>query len=156
MKLATEYCDLFGKIEATDSTTLVNILPSISAYNKYIKDTINFLPTILPQPVIMERGGLENISDSSGLCLQDLVGGNGSNNNDHMHNHNHHSMHDGVSAAVSVSSAITGLMSGQGGSGGLGHLHHSAHDISNHHHHHHSVVPHTPTLHEPLEKLKCK
>lgn len=117
----------------------------------------NQFSTIFPSS-IMERGGLENMSDSAGLCLQDLVGGSnngsgsGSNNNpDHLHNH--HSLHDSVAAAVSVSSAITGLMS-SGGSG-LSHLHHNSHDVSNHHHHH-SVVPHTPALHEPLEKLKCK
>lgn len=121
--------------------------------------------TIFP-PSIMERGGgLDNISDT-GLCLQDLVGGGGgtSNNggggggggsgNDHLHNH--HSLHDSVAAAVSVSSAITGLMPGGGGGGsGLSHLHHSTHDVGAHHHH--GVVPHSPTvLHEPLEKLKSK
>lgn len=117
----------------------------------------------------MERGGgLENMSDSAGLCLQDLVGGGGgggggnnnnnnnnnngnNNNNASDHLHNHHSLHDSVAAAVSVSSAITGLMTG---GSGLSHLHHNSHDVSNHHHH--SVVPHTPTLHEPLEKLKRK
>lgn len=108
----------------------------------------------------MERGGLDNMSDSAGLCLQDLVGV-GTGNSDHLHNH--HTLHDSVAAAVSVSSAITGLMSGGGGGGdnggnnsGLSHLHHGSHDVSGHHHHH-SVVPHTPTvLHEPLQKLKCK
>lgn len=131
----------------------------------------NQFSTIFP-PTIMERGGLENMSDSAGLCLQDLVGGGGggggsgsgggggggggggNNNSTSDHIHNHHSLHDSVAAAVSVSSAITGLMSGTGASG-LSHLHHNSHDVSNHHHHH-SVVPHTPTLHEPLEKLKCK
>ncbi|XP_059610440.1 pituitary homeobox homolog Ptx1 isoform X1 [Phlebotomus argentipes] len=100
----------------------------------------------------MERGGLDSMTDSAGLCLQDLVGSGGSggaNQSDHLHNH--HPLHDSVAAAVSVSSAITGLMTGSGGAG-LGHLHHSSHDISGHHHH--SVVPHTPSLHEPLEKLK--
>lgn len=113
-------------------------------------------------------GGMSDMSDN--ICLQDLVGGNGGGvnhngvNNSHLtdHLHNHHSLHDSVAAAVSVSSAITGLMSGggAGGSSGLGHHlhsshHNSHHDLSNHHHHHHhSVVPHTPTLHEPLEKLK--
>lgn len=162
------------------------------------------------------NNGLNEMSDS--ICLQDLVGGGGGgggnnngnnvggnnnatvssgssvlNNNhltDHLHNH-HASLHDSVAAAVSVSSAITGLMSvgqvghnGGVGVGGLGgnnngggnlgqhlggghhsaHLHHNAstHDMSaslghhHHHHHHHSVVPHTPALHEPLEKLKCE
>lgn len=102
----------------------------------------------------MERGGLESMTDSAGLCLQDLVGGGGGGSgsqSDHLHNH--HPLHDSVAAAVSVSSAITGLMTGTGGAG-LGHLHHSSHDISGHHHH--SVVPHTPSLHEPLEKLKSK
>lgn len=114
----------------------------------------------------MERGGgLDNLSDT-GLSLQDLVGGGGNGNgsgssgngslgNEHLHNHQ--SLHDSMAAAVSVSTAITGLMPGGGGSGGLGqHLHHGSHDL-NSHHHHHSVVPHTPTvLHEPLEKLKRK
>ena len=124
----------------------------------------NQFSTIFP-PTIMERGGLENMSDSAGLCLQDLVGGGGGggggggsggsgNNNSGDHLHNHHALHDSVAAAVSVSSAITGLMSVGTGGTGLSHLHHNSHDVSNHHHH--SVVPHTPTLHEPLEKLKRK
>lgn len=113
----------------------------------------------------MERGGgLDSISDT-GLCLQDLVGGHGgggggvsssggNNGNQNDHIHNHHSLHDSVTASVSVSSAITGLMpSGTGGGSSLSHLHHGSHDVSSHHHH--SVLPHTPTvLHEPLEKLK--
>lgn len=110
----------------------------------------------------------------TGLCLQDLVGGggqgqagsagatnannsgSGANHNDHLHNHS--SIHDSVAAAVSVSSAITGLMSGGAGTGPLGHLHHhGGHDLSgHHHHHHHHMGPHTPSLHEPLEKLKSK
>lgn len=117
------------------------------------------------------------MSDGSGLCLQDLVNSQGqpvnsntshnsnnnnnnTNGNDHLHNH-HSSLHDSVAAAVSVSSAITGLMSGGGaaGVGALGHLHHhSGHDLSghHHHHHHHNLGPHTPSIHEPLEKLKSK
>lgn len=123
----------------------------------------------------MDRG-LDQMTDTSSLCLQDLVGSgnnntsNGSiptsqsNSNDHLHNHHHHhNLHDGTS--VSVSSAISNLMSptsvGSIGSGlttGLSHLHHSTHpDLSGHHHHHHITSPHTPSvLHEPLEKLKCE
>lgn len=97
----------------------------------------------------MERG-IQSMSDAHGLCLQDFVsaGTNNGNTNDHLHNH--HNLHDSVSSAVSVSSAITGLMSS--GNNSLNHL---SHDTSNHHHHHHSLS-NTPTLHEPLEKLKCK
>lgn len=122
----------------------------------------------------MERG-LDNMSDSTGLCLQDLVGGGGGgggsggggngggggnnngSNSDHLHNHNHnhHSLHDSVQSAVSVSSAITSLMSPGSVGSGLSHLHHGTHDLSGHHHHHHHSVG-TPSLHEPLEKLKCK
>lgn len=95
----------------------------------------------------MERG-IQSMSDAHGLCLQDFVsaGANNGNNNDHLHNH--HNLHDSVSSAVSVSSAITGLMSS--GNNSLNHL---SHDTTNHHHHHHSLS-NTPTLHEPLEKLK--
>lgn len=97
----------------------------------------------------MERG-LQSMSDAHGLCLQDFVPGtNNGSANDHLHNH--HSLHDSVASAVSVSSAITGLMSS--GNNSLNHLHH---DASNQHHHHHHSVSNTPTLHEPLEKLKCK
>lgn len=128
----------------------------------------------------MERGGgLDTMSDTTGLCLQDLVGSGGqqaggpSNNNnaggpstssntnnsgDHLHNH-HSSLHDSVAAAVSVSSAITGLMSGNVGAGSLSHLHnhHGGHDLAiHHHHHHHNLGPHSSSLHEPLEKLKSK
>lgn len=131
-------------------------------------------PSFYPLPM-MDRSGLDQMTDSSGLCLQDLVGSNNnnssngniptsqSNSNDHLHNHHHHhNLHDGTT--VSVSSAISNLMSpgvGSLGSGlttGLSHLHHSTHpDLSGHHHHHHITSPHTPSvLHEPLEKLKCK
>lgn len=124
---------------------------------------------------MMDRSGLDQMSDTSGLCLQDLVGQNNnntsngniptsqSNSNDHLHNHHHHhNLHDGTT--VSVSSAISNLMSpsvGSLGSGlttGLSHLHHTTHpDLSGHHHHHHITSPHTPSvLHEPLEKLKCE
>lgn len=97
----------------------------------------------------MERG-IQSMSDAHGLCLQDFVsaGTNNGTNNDHLHNH--HNLHDSVSSAVSVSSAITGLMSS--GNNSLNHL---SHDTTNHHHHHHSLS-NTPTLHEPLEKLKRK
>lgn len=111
---------------------------------------------------------MDNMSDASGMCLQDLVNSQGQantagastngNQNDHLHNH-HSSLHDSVAAAVSVSSAITGLMSGGAGGVPLGHLHHhTGHDLSghHHHHHHHNLGPHTPSLHEPLEKLKSK
>lgn len=94
----------------------------------------------------MER--MESLSDQ-GLCLQDLVSGNTSSANHNSGDHLHH-LHDStVAAAVSVSSAITGIMSTT--SSMLGHHHHlSPHDVS-----HHGVVPHTPSLHhEPLEKLK--
>lgn len=117
---------------------------------------------------MMDRSGLDAMADTSGLCLQDLVGSNNptsngsittsqSNSNDHLHNHHHHM--DGTS--VSVSSAISNIMSPSVGSigSGLSHLHHSSHpDLSGHHHHHHHITsPHTPSvLHEPLEKLKCK
>lgn len=130
-------------------------------------------PSFYPLPM-MDRGGLDQMSDTSGLCLQDLVGSGANNNtpngnniptsqsnsNDHLHNHHHHhNLHDGTT--VSVSSAISNLMSpssvGSIGSG-LSHLHHSTHpDLSGHHHHHHITSPHTPSvLHEPLEKLKCE
>lgn len=120
----------------------------------------------------MERSGgggggldrMDNMTDSTGLCLQDLVVANGNNNNnngtDHSVSlHNHHALHDSVSSAVSVSSAITSLMTPSSIGSGLSHLHpHGTHanDISGvaaatHHPHHH-----TPSLHEPLEKLKCK
>lgn len=125
----------------------------------------------------MERGGgggsntLDSMNDSTGLCLQDLVGGNNTtngqptNNNgtDHLHNH-HHPLHDSVSSAVSVSSAITSLMSPSTIGSGLSHLHHGATHadviggtVSGHTTHHHSLSTHTPSaLHEPLEKLKCE
>uniref|UniRef100_A0A336LRN3 CSON002257 protein n=1 Tax=Culicoides sonorensis TaxID=179676 RepID=A0A336LRN3_CULSO len=120
----------------------------------------------------MERGAgtLDNMSDSTGLCLQDLVGGgtnttNGpttsSNGTEHLHNH--HTLHDSVSSAVSVSSAITSLMSPSTIGSGLSHIHHgTTHadiigggSITGHTTHHHSLNSHTPSvLHEPLEKLK--
>jgi hypothetical protein len=133
----------------------------------------------------MDRSGLNSLNDTSGLCLQDLVGGgqtngnlnnnNNSNSNsnnhpnnsmDHIHNHHHHhhqGLHDNIS--VSTSSAISNLMSptnlgalGPSLASGLGHLHHTGHtDLSTHHHHHHITASHTPSvLHEPLEKLKRK
>lgn len=140
-------------------------------------------PSFYPLPM-MDRTGLDTMTDTSGLCLQDLVGSNNntnnnnnnsnnpttngslsstsqSNSNDHLHNHHHHHHHMDGGAAVSVSSAISNLMSPSVGSGltsGLSHLHHSTHpDLSGHHHHHHITSPHTPSvLHEPLEKLKCE
>lgn len=93
----------------------------------------------------MER--MESLSDQA-LCLQDLVTGvTTSSANSDMHHGVHH-LHDSVSSAVSVSSAITGIMSGASVLG---------HHVTSHHEppHHHGVVPHTPALHhEPLEKLK--
>lgn len=117
--------------------------------------------------------GLDSMTDTSGLCLQDLVGnggggtgggggggGGGTNTNGtsdhhlhHNHNsHNHHgSLHDSVTGGgVSVSSALTSLMS-PGINSGLGHLHHGTPDLSAHHHHHQHP---SSVLHEPLEKLK--
>ena len=110
------------------------------------------------------------MTDSTGLCLQDLVGAtNGTNSNqnsnsnqnnasDHLHHH-HHNLHESVRHdSISVSSAISNLMPTTVGSigSGLSHLHHSAH-VDLNHHHHHITSPHTPSvLHEPLEKLKCK
>lgn len=91
----------------------------------------------------MER--LESSLSDPALCLQDLVTGvtTSSANSDI---HGHHHLHD---AAVSVSSAISGIMSGSSSSV-LGH-HVTSHEPP----HHHGVVPHTPSLHhEPLEKLK--
>jgi hypothetical protein len=149
--------------------------------NKSVKNAFKsfgyqeIFPSFYPLPM-MDRGGLDQMSDTN-LCLQDLVG-NGQNNNHNAngnlpssqsnsndHLHNHHNLHD-VSSSVSVSSAISNLMSptnvgtlGTGLSTGLSHLHHSTHpDLSSHHHHHHHITsPHTPSvLHEPLEKLKCK
>lgn len=97
----------------------------------------------------MERG-IQSMSDAHGLCLQDFVSATTNNGTTNDHLHNHHNLHDSVSSAVSVSSAITGLMSS--GNNSLNHL---SHDTSNHHHHHHSLS-NTPALHEPLEKLKRK
>lgn len=90
----------------------------------------------------MER--MESMQDPA-LCLQDLVTGvsTSSANSADIHGSVHH-LHD---TAVSVSSAISGIMSG---ASALGH-----HVTSHHDPHHHGVVPHTPSLHhEPLEKLK--
>ncbi|KAH0999185.1 hypothetical protein HUJ04_000390, partial [Dendroctonus ponderosae] len=87
---------------------------------------------------------IEQLSDPA-LCLQELVTGvtTSSANSDI---HGVHHLHDSVSSAVSVNSAISGIMS----AGSLGH-HVTSHDSN----HHHGVVPHTPSLHhEPLEKLK--
>lgn len=138
-----------------------NAFKSIGSYHQDI------FPSFYPLPM-MDRGGLDQMSDTN-LCLQDLVGNghnnnhdaNGnlpssqSNSNDHLNNH--HNLHN-----VSVSSAISNLMSPTNVgslSSGLSHLHHSTHaDLSSHHHHHHHITsPHTPSvLHEPLEKLKSK
>ncbi|XP_050313220.1 pituitary homeobox homolog Ptx1 isoform X2 [Anthonomus grandis grandis] len=87
---------------------------------------------------------IEQLSDPA-LCLQELVTGvTTSSANSDLHGVHH--LHDSVSSAVSVNSAISGIMT----SGSLGH-HVSSHDSP----HHHGVVPHTPSLHhEPLEKLK--
>lgn len=88
---------------------------------------------------------IEQLSDPA-LCLQELVTGvtTSSANSDI---HGVHHLHDSVSSAVSVSSAISGIMSA--GSSVLGH------HVTTHDSHHHGVVPHTPSLHhEPLEKLK--
>lgn len=93
----------------------------------------------------MER--MESLQDPA-LCLQDLVTGvsTSSASSADLHGSVHH-LHDTVSSAVSVSSAISGIMSG---ASALGH-----HVTSHHDPHHHGVVPHTPSLHhEPLEKLK--
>ncbi|XP_066248496.1 pituitary homeobox homolog Ptx1 isoform X1 [Euwallacea similis] len=90
---------------------------------------------------LMDR--IEQLSDPA-LCLQELVTGvtTSSANSDHLHGVHH--LHDSVSSAVSVNSAISGIMTGS-----LGH-HVTTHDSN-----HHGVVPHTPSLHhEPLEKLK--
>lgn len=91
----------------------------------------------------MER--MESLPDPA-LCLQDLVTGvsTSSASSADIHGSVHH-LHDTVSSAVSVSSAISGIMSGAS----LGH------HVTSHDPHHHGVVPHTPSLHhEPLEKLK--
>lgn len=119
----------------------------------------------------LDRMETLGVSDPA-MCLQDLVTGVTTTSASDLHasslNH-HHNLHDSV--AVSVSSAISGIMSG----GGLGsaaaaaaaaaavsghhHLqhHHDGH-LSGHPHTHHGVVPHTPSSsglhHEPLEKLK--
>lgn len=86
----------------------------------------------------MER--LESLSDPS-LCLHDLVSGVSTSSSNDIHNH--HNMHD---TAVSVSSAISGIMSGTSVLG---------HQVTSHETSHHGIVPHTPSLHhEPLEKLK--
>ncbi|XP_045483096.1 pituitary homeobox homolog Ptx1 isoform X1 [Harmonia axyridis] len=89
----------------------------------------------------MER--MESLSDS-GLCLQDLVTGVTTSSASDLHHSGVHHLHDSVSSAASVNSALSGIMSG--GTSVLGH----------HLDHHHGVVPHTPSLHshEPLEKLK--
>lgn len=93
----------------------------------------------------MER--METLSDPA-LCLQDLVTGvTTSSANSDMHGIHH--LHDTVSSGVSVSSAITGIMSSSSATV-LGH------HLTHHDPHHHGVVPHTPSTlhHEPLEKLK--
>ncbi|KAK4881661.1 hypothetical protein RN001_004980 [Aquatica leii] len=90
----------------------------------------------------MER--MESLSDPA-LCLQDLVTGvTTSSAGSDLHNVHH--LHDSV-ATASVSSAISGIMSGASASV-LGH------HVTSHDPHHHGVV-HPPSLHhEPLEKLK--
>lgn len=88
----------------------------------------------------MER--LESLTDPS-LCLHDLVSGVSTSSSNDIHGQ--HNLHD---TAVSVSSAISGIMSGT--SSVLGHQV-TSHEAP----HHHGIVPHTPSLHhEPLEKLK--
>lgn len=160
---------LSQKVAATTELGGKSVKNAFKAIN--IGSYQEIFPSFYPLPM-MDRSGLDQMSDTSGLCLQDLVGSNNnntsngniptsqSNSNDHLHNHHHHhNLHDGTT--VSVSSAISNLMSpssvGSIGSG-LSHLHHSTHpDLSGHHHHHHITSPHTPSvLHEPLEKLKCK
>ncbi|XP_063704493.1 pituitary homeobox homolog Ptx1 [Culicoides brevitarsis] len=110
----------------------------------------------------MERGSgsntLDSMTDSTGLCLQDLVATNSqpTNNNtsDHIHNH---VLHDSVSP-VNVSPAIASLMSSSTIASGLGHLHHGeiiGDSALGQTTHHHSLNTHqTSILHEPLEKLK--
>lgn len=165
----------FQKVAATTELSGKSVKNAFKAIN--IGSYQEIFPSFYPIPM-MDRSGLDQMTDSSGLCLQDLVGSGSANNNtsngsiptsqsnsnDHLHNHHHHhNIHDGTT--VSVSSAISNLMSpssvGSIGSGlttGLSHLHHSSHpDLSGHHHHHHITSPHTPSvLHEPLEKLKRK
>lgn len=87
----------------------------------------------------MER--LESLSDQA-LCLHDLVSGVSTSSSNEIHGH--HNLHD---TTVSVSSAISGIMSGTSVLG---------HQVTSHEApHHHGIVPHTPSLHhEPLEKLK--
>jgi hypothetical protein len=178
------FIEIFQKVAATTELGGKSVKNAFKAIN--IGSYQEIFPSFYPLPM-MDRTGLDAMSDTSGLCLQDLVGSgvtngtsnnnnnnntpNGSiptsqsNSNDHLHNHHHHhNLHDGT--AVSVSSAISNLMTpssvGSIGSGlttGLSHLHHTTHpDLSGHHHHHHHITtPHTPSvLHEPLEKLKCK
>lgn len=92
---------------------------------------------------LLPGAGMEPLGEA-GLCLQDLVGGGGGSVQDHSslhhahHAHQHvlHAAHDPVAAAVSVSSAITGLM---GAPSSLDHHHAASHHASHH---------------EPLEKLK--
>lgn len=166
----------FQKVAATTELGGKSVKNAFKAIN--IGSYQEIFPSFYPLQM-MDRSGLDQMTDTSGLCLQDLVGSGSANNNntsngniptsqsnsnDHLHNHHHHhNLHDGTS--VSVSSAISNLMSpssvgsiGSGLSTGLSHLHHSSHpDLSGHHHHHHITSPHTPSvLHEPLEKLKCE
>ncbi|XP_055904907.1 pituitary homeobox homolog Ptx1 isoform X2 [Eupeodes corollae] len=124
----------------------------------------------------MERNHvLQNMNDSAGLCLQDLVGSentamNGSTGNTNsssgsnsgnanassIGNHNVHTLQNihNSASAISVSAAISGLMPISGVN--ISQLQHSSQELGHHHHHHPIVQPHTPTslLHEPLEKLK--
>lgn len=170
--LKSDFFLFFQKVAATTELGGKSVKNAFKAIN--IGSYQEIFPSFYPLPM-MDRSGLDQMSDTSGLCLQDLVGSGANNNNnntsngsiptsqsnsnDHLHNHHlHHNLHDGT--AVSVSSAISNLMTpGSIGSGlttGLSHLHHSTHpDLSGHHHHHHITSPHTPSvLHEPLEKLK--
>ncbi|XP_055853073.1 pituitary homeobox homolog Ptx1 isoform X2 [Episyrphus balteatus] len=102
----------------------------------------------------MERNNvLQNINDSTGLCLQDLVGSANSAMNNNTGNTNSSSGSNSGNAS-SVSAAISGLMPLSGVN--LSQLQHSSQELGHHHHHHPIGPPHTPTsvLHEPLEKLK--
>ncbi|XP_060523837.1 pituitary homeobox homolog Ptx1 [Cylas formicarius] len=89
---------------------------------------------------------IESLSDPA-LCLQDLVTGV-TTSSASADLHGVHHLHDSVSSAVSVSSAISGIMSGA--TSVLGHHHVTTHEAAHHHHGVHA----SPLHHEPLEKLK--